>query len=128
MKLNNYGQSLVMFVFVIPIILLVLILVYDVGNAIYEKNRLSNTCYLAADYALDNIDTISDDDVINYIIDSGDKLNNISVTIDDGTIVIDVTKNINGVIGTNFSFDLIELKVKYVGSIKEGKKSIERIK
>ena len=46
----------------------------------------------------------------------------------DGTIVIDVTKNINGVIGTNFSFDLIELKVKYVGSIKEGKKSIERIK
>ena len=46
LKINNKGQSLVMFVLIIPIFLLILTLVYDVGNAIYEKDRLSNTNYL----------------------------------------------------------------------------------
>ena len=47
LKINNKGQSLVMFVLIIPIFLLILTLVYDVGNAIYEKDRLSNTNYLS---------------------------------------------------------------------------------
>ena len=42
-RLNNRGQSLVMFVVIIPIFLLIITLIYDVGNAIYEKNSLSNT-------------------------------------------------------------------------------------
>ena len=37
-RLNNRGQSLVMFVVIIPIFLLIITLIYDVGNAIYEKN------------------------------------------------------------------------------------------
>ena len=39
LRLNNKGQSLVMFIVLIPIVLLVFTLVYDVGNAIYEKER-----------------------------------------------------------------------------------------
>ena len=57
-RLNNKGQSLVLFIVIIPIILLVFVLVYDIGTAIYEKNRLSNTSYMVIDYALDNIDSI----------------------------------------------------------------------
>ena len=55
LRLNNKGQSLVMFIILLPILLLILTLVYDVGNAIYEKDRLSNTNYMVVDYALDNI-------------------------------------------------------------------------
>ena len=54
LKINNKGQSLVMFVLIIPIFLLILTLVYDVGNAIYEKDRLSNTNYLTIEYGLNN--------------------------------------------------------------------------
>ena len=50
LKINNKGQSLVMFALIIPIFLLILTLVYDVGNAIYEKDRLSNTNYLTIEY------------------------------------------------------------------------------
>ena len=57
LRLNNKGQSLVMFIILLPILLLILTLVYDVGNAIYEKDRLSNTNYMVVDYALDNIDS-----------------------------------------------------------------------
>lgn len=128
MKLNNKGQSLVMFILIIPIILLVLVLVYDVGNAIYEKNRLSNTCFLAEDYALDNIESISENDVINYILSNNSDLNNISVIFKDNTVIIEAEKKIKGVISKNFSLDLIEVKSKYIGSINNDKKNIERIK
>ena len=44
-KLNNKGQSLVMLVIIVPIIILILTLVYDVGSAIYEKNNLAINFY-----------------------------------------------------------------------------------
>ena len=36
-KLNNKGQSLVMFILIIPILLLIMILVIDLGNIIVTK-------------------------------------------------------------------------------------------
>ena len=57
-RLNNKGQSLVMFILIIPIFLLIMTLVYDVGNAIYEKNKLSNVSYMTIQYGLDNIESI----------------------------------------------------------------------
>lgn len=128
MRLNNRGQSLVMFILIIPIILLLLVLIYDVAGALYEKNRLSNTSYLACEYALDNIDSIDENNVIEYILKNSDNLNNISVIIKDGVVDIELDKNINGVFGKSLNFDLVEVKSKYKGSIVNGKKNIERIK
>ncbi|MBR6113227.1 MAG: pilus assembly protein, partial [Bacilli bacterium] len=88
MRLNNKGQALVMFVLIIPIILLVLVLIYDIGNALYEKNRMSNTNYLATEYALDNMGSINENDVIRYIQKNADNLNNISVTFNDNEVEI----------------------------------------
>ena len=128
MRLNNKGQSLVMFILIIPIILLLLVLIYDVAGALYEKNRLSNTSYLACEYALDNIDSIDENNVIEYILKNSDNLNNISVIFKDGLVDIELDKNIKGVFGKSLNFDLVEVKSKYKGSIVNGKKNIERIK
>jgi len=128
MLLNNKGQSLVSFVLIMPIILLILVLIYDVAGAIYEKNRLSNTSYLACEYALDNIGNIDENDIISYILKNSDSVNNISVIIKDNTVDIELDKNIKGVFGKNVSLDLIEIKSKYRGTIVNGEKNIERIK
>ena len=128
MRLNNKGQSLVMFILIIPIVLLLLVLIYDVAEALYEKNRLSNTSYLAIEYALDNIDSVDENDIIEYILKNSENLNNISVIIKDGVIDIELDKNIKGVFGKSFKFDLVEVKSKYRGTILDGKKNIERIK
>ena len=128
MRLNNKGQSLVMFVFVIPIVLLILVLVYDIGNAIYEKNRLSNTNYLAVSYALDNIDTIDENDVIRYILKDSDNLSNISVIIENDSIDIKLDKKIKGLFSKNFDFELTDVRSEYKGIIKNNEKNIERIK
>lgn len=128
MKLNNKGQSLVIFILIIPIILLLFVLIYDVADAIYEKNRLSNTSYLAIEYALDNINSIDENSVVDYILKNSDNLNNISVIIDDGKVDIELGKNIKGFFGKSFNFDLVEIKTKYSGTIVDEEKNIERIK
>lgn len=126
-KLNNKGQSLVLFIVIIPIILLVFVLVYDIGTAIYEKNRLSNTSYMVIDYALDNIDSIDENDLISLITKNTDNLSGISVLIDNGKVNIKLTKNIKGVFGRAFNFDLIEAKSEYVGYILDGNKKIDKV-
>ena len=86
LKINNKGQSLVMFVLIIPIFLLILTLVYDVGNAIYEKDRLSNTNYLTIEYGLNNIDTVTENDLKNLIQQNTSNLKYIYVTIEENQI------------------------------------------
>jgi len=127
-KLNNKGQSLVMFIMILPIILLILTLVFDVGTALYEKERLTNTNYLTITYGLDNIDKIDENDLINLITKNSKELSSISVVIENKTINIKITKNIKGIIGKMFGFNLVEAVSEYEGKIIEGKKNIERIK
>lgn len=127
-KLNNKGQSLVMFIIIIPIFLLVVTLVYDVGSAIYEKNRLSNTSYMVIEYGLDNINNVSEDELILLIQKNVSNLNYISVDIDNDKIEIVLGKDIKGIIGSMFGFDLIRANSQCEGTITNGIKKIERIK
>ena len=99
-NLNNKGQSLVMFVLVIPILLLVFILVIDIGNAFLQKQELDNINYLTIEYGLDNIS-------------------------DNNKIIITTKKNITGIFAKNFK--LLEIKSSYSGYIENNKKIIERV-
>lgn len=127
-RLNNRGQSLVMFILIIPIFLLIMTLVYDVGNAIYEKNKLSNVSYMTIQYGLDNIESIDENELISLIMKNVDNPKLISVLIENGEIEIKSTKDVKGIIGKMFNFDLITVVSEYHGEIINGKKVIERIK
>ena len=127
-RLNNKGQSLVMFILIIPIFLLIMTLVYDVGNAIYEKNKLSNVSYMTIQYGLDNIESIDENELISLIMKNVDNPKLISVLIENGEIEIKLTKDVKGIIGKMFNFDLITVVSEYHGEIINDKKVIERIK
>lgn len=127
LKINNKGQSLVMFVLIIPIFLFILTLVYDVGNAIYEKDRLSNTNYLTIEYGLDNIGTVTEKDLKELIEQNITNLKRAYVTIEDNQIEIKIEKEVKGIIGKLFNFNLVEIKSYYKGKIINDKKEIERI-
>lgn len=127
LKLNNKGQSLVMFVLIIPIFLLILTLIYDVGNAIYEKDRLSNTNYLTIEYGLNNIDTVTENDLKNLIEQNTSNLKYIYVTIEDNQIEIKMEKDAKSIIGKMFNFNLVKIISHYKGKIINNQKEIERI-
>lgn len=126
MRLNNKGQSLVLFIVILPIILFMLVLVYDIGNAIYEKNRLSNVNYMVTSYALDN-ENISESDIVNLINKNVNGLSNIKVIINDDKVNVSLSKNIKGVFGRMFDFNLITAYSEYVGYIDNGNKVIEKV-
>jgi hypothetical protein len=127
LKINNKGQSLVMFVLIIPIFLLILTLIYDVGNAIYEKDRLSNTNYLTIEYGLNNIDTVTENDLKNLIEQNTSNLKYIYVTIEDNQIEIKMEKDAKSIIGKMFNFNLVKIISHYKGKIINNQKEIERI-
>lgn len=123
-NLNNKGQSLVMLVLIIPIFLLIITLIYDVANAIYEKDRLSNTIWIAIDYGLDNINDITKEELNDMIISNVDGLNYIDVIVNDNEIVVKASKK---VIGKMFHFELTTINCNYKGKLIDDKKEIERI-
>ena len=125
LTLNNKGQSLVLFVVIMPIILLMFVLVYDIGNAMYEKNKLSNVSYMVIDYALDNMDKVDENDLIDLIDKNTNNLSSVSVLIDNGKVNITLTKK--GTFGKVFNFDLIEAKSEYTGYMDNGNKRIEKV-
>ena len=127
LKINNKGQSLVMFVLIIPIFLLILTLVYDVGNAIYEKDRLSNTNYLTIEYGLNNIDTVTENDLKNLIEQNTSNLKYIYITIEENQIEIKMEKDAKSIIGKMFNFNLLKIISHYKGKIINNQKEIERI-
>ena len=127
LKINNKGQSLVMFVLIIPIFLLILTLVYDVGNAIYEKDRLSNTNYLTIEYGLNNIDTVTENELKNLIEQNTSNLKYIYVTIEENQIEIKIEKDAKSIIGKMFNFNLVKIISHYKGKIINNQKEIERI-
>ncbi len=126
-RLNNRGQSLVLFIVLIPIFLLIMTLVYDIGNYVYEKNRLTNSVYMAISYGLDNIDEVTSVDVDNYIRSNIDDLMSLAVTIDDGVIEVYATRDIRGGIGMMFGFDFAKIECSYRGIMDNDKKVIERV-
>jgi len=111
-KLNNKGQSLVMFILIIPILLLMFVIVFDIGNAFVSKQELDNINNLAIDYGLehiteDNLET----KLIEMINTNNDTLKEISVLVEDNKIKVTIKKNINGILAKGFK--ILEIESKY---------------
>ena len=64
-RLNNKGQSLVMFICLLPILLLIVLAIVDVSGMVIEKNKLNNINYIAISYYSSHKE---DDDVTEIII------------------------------------------------------------
>lgn len=125
-KLDNKGQSLVMFVLIIPILLLVMILVIDVGNVIMNKQELDNVNYLTIEYGLEHLSEFDlENKLANMIVANNLKLNAIDVNVENNRINIILKKSVNGIIAKKFEIFYIESK--YVGYIENEKKKIERV-
>ena len=105
LKINNKGQSLVMFVLIIPIFLLILTL----------------------EYGLNNIDTVTENDLKNLIEQNTSNLKYIYVTIEENQIEIKMEKDAKSIIGKMFNFNLVKIISHYKGKIINNQKEIERI-
>ena len=123
--MNNKGQSLVLFILVIPILLGVMVLVIDVGNAIYKKNKINNIIEmviedgLESEYSREEISKL-----ISYNLD-GDKY---SVELEDNVIEIKVESYVDGAISNVVNFEGFKVISQYKGYMNNDKKVIEKVR
>ena len=129
LKLNNKGQSLVLFVVLLPILLFVIVLVVDVGSIMTSKQDLNNVNYMMVDYGLDNMEKENiESEITNYILLNTNKLDDIDVMVVDNEVYIYMKKYEKSLISNIFNINGFEIVSEYKGTIVNDKKSIERIK
>lgn len=125
-KLNNKGQSLVMFVLIIPILFLIMILVIDLGNIIVTKIHLDNTNYLVIDYALEHIEEIDLENKVKELINvNNDGGLETKIDISNNKILVTTKKEVKGLL-TN-SIKIKTIISSYEGYIEDDKKIIGRV-
>ncbi len=122
--MNNRGQSLVLFVLVIPIILLILVMVVDIGKMVLKKTEMDNINKLAISYGLDKIDS-DPYKIINDIISKNNSDINIKkIDIKDEKIEVKLEEEVKFILFKNSN--LVKINSNYIGYIDNNKKVIER--
>ena len=122
--MNNKGQTLVLFVLMLPIIIFIMLLVIDVSNMFITKQELNNINKIVLNYGLDIIEEENIENKLEDMINKNISTNEHTIKIDDGTIEIDLKKEIKGIITKK---KIYEVKSVYKGYIKEDEKVISRV-
>ena len=123
--MNNKGQSLVMFIVILPLILMIVALVVDTGSSIFEKNNINSIIKLSINEYFE--DDLTEEEIIDLIKKNDKTLNDIKVTITDDKINIIVEDKVESIFGRIFNIKLYEIKSEYEGYLEDNHPKIRRI-
>lgn len=141
-KFNNKGQSLVLFIIFIPILLGIMALVIDLGNAITKKSEIDNVLELVIDYGLEKGEAFLENEQQEYLneglINWKDDLNlllnynlnniNSNINIKDNKLIINSNYYVEGIFSNILNIKGFKIESEYVGYIENNKKIIKKNK
>ena len=110
--MNNKGQTLVLFVLILPIIIFIMLLVIDVSNMFITKQELNNINKIVLNYGLDIIEEENIDSKLEELINKNVLNNEHTIRIDNGIIEIDLKRKRN-IIRFNEVFIIVIFIIKY---------------
>lgn len=124
--LNNRGQSLVLFILMIPILLGIMALVIDVGNALIKKNEMENKIEFVIEHGLEN-EIIEEDELIKLLnYNLNDCENTLKVEADK--ILVYSNTYVEGFFSNILNIKGFAVESSYQGYLVDDKKIIEKIK
>ena len=94
-KMNSNGQTLVLFVVIMPILSIMFIFLFQLGSINLDKKKVTDTIEEALNYGVNNLDSeLLVTNVKNMIISNDKEIleENIVVTIEDSGLSIKVIK------------------------------------
>ena len=89
--MNNKGQTLVLFIILIPIIITLFVFVIDIGFLYIEKRNIENVMDRGIEYYKEN------KDVENYINKNIDDVDSIDIENNNGVVEITIKKVKKGI-------------------------------
>ena len=127
--MNNKGQSLVTFVLILPILLLILFMVYEIGRMSLIKNQLDGINYIAMDYGIDKIEDSDIKEQLEELIKKNkDDIDNIIIDINDNKLYITLSSRYSNNITLFKKNNLLRVRSSYVGYLDGDKKIIKENK
>lgn len=93
--MNSKGQTLVIFVIILPILLVVLTLVIDLGLLHIEERKIENNVLSASEYYLNNITNIDIESKTKELLNKNLKDIKLNITDKDNYVEIKVVKETN---------------------------------
>lgn len=127
-KLNNKGQSLVLFTIFVPVIIMVGTLVIDVSYAKYNSRKINAIAKEVLDYGLTNIENNPYDEMVNLIYKNDENIDEYKIDIkeDEKKIDISLSKSAKGFFGSIVGKEIYTEKCSYTGYFKDEEKIIEK--
>lgn len=120
--MNKRGQTLILFVLLLPIIASFLAFFIDLSLVKYEKNKIDSIILSNLEIIVDN--EITDLERIQSIYrENGLKVADVYLSGDE--IVVEVEKEIKSIFGKILNFDLYEIDCNYKGNYQN--KEVEKI-
>lgn len=119
--MNSKGQTLVVFVLFLPVLVIVITMIINKSNMYYDKRNMENIAKEAINYGLSNIEDENIEDKIKIFISKNIDCEK-EVKIEDGEIrvtLIKENKTIKKILGYG------NIKIKYKGKIEDNKKKVE---
>ena len=122
--MNNRGQTLVMFILMLPLLLIVLCLVVDIGMLSLEKKKLENTLKDAIYYELNNQETDSNM-IKNRLTNTLSKIKKVEIT-DNKVITVSISKEYKGIFTKILKSNLFDITLTYKGYMNGEKATIKK--
>ena len=119
--MNKKGQTLVVFVLFLTVLVIVITMIINKSNMYYDKRNMENIAKEAINYGLSNIEDENIEDKIKIFISKNIDCEK-EVKIEDGEIrvtLIKENKTIKKILGYG------NIKIKYKGKIEDNKKKVE---
>lgn len=152
--LNNKGQSLVLFILILPILLGIMVLVIDIGNVFYKKNEINNAIEFVLDYGLDSIqkdteeetreeglktsvseEVLSEEEITDVDLEQLEKLLQYNledyqneIRLEDERIVVSSKTYVKGIFSHILGFRGFLVESEYYGYLDGDKKIMQKIK
>lgn len=125
--LNNKGQSLVLFILIIPILFGIMVLVIDMGNVIYYKQDMDNIDKIVIEYGLDNMEDVNVLSDMKELAKENNKDLSIEIIFNDMEFYVSSSYYVNGIFSNIFNMKGFLVKSKYKGYKDIDKNIIKKI-
>lgn len=123
--MNNKGQTLVIFIIMMPIILLIFTLVIDLGYVSKEKIKIDSTLRVIMRSVLEK-ETFSKEMIDDLIEKNELTYDDYKYSYENGLLKINITKNIKSVLGKIINTNIYKIEIKLTGYIENDKIIIEK--
>ena len=123
-KLNNHGQTLVIFVLILPLLFMIIGVIVEMSNITLTRQKYESATIETIEYGLDHLDNEDVKAKMNKMLEANIKGTK-EITIDNQKITIRVTDKMDGSFKKLFK-DAYKIDIKYTGFIENDTKKIEK--